>query len=864
MKKAIYFTLISLFALTWQGVFAQCTGIESALDGWQGPVAPTSCPSMAFLPEGTKYHQIGGTEYVKTATTWIVIPVETDPTFTGYLSSNPNIDTDGTNDWIFSGCASSGNAIGSTDTNLPIMAAGAIVADIGGSEANVKISRAIPSVDVSTAHDCLFIGDGGNIGESTNQIVNGGGIMDIRDNNENCVWVGRDIDHIATNTDGIGVMTSTSGMDANHRFLVVGNKNDDNNGNTDFFLFGEGNKNIDNNAGLHIWGSANTDIQGCSNLDIFGNGNTSLYTGVNDRLVIGNIDTRWFEFDKANGALMLSGSEGISGQVPVSNGPGSAVTWGSPASSGTPLSSITAATATNNIANGNFGQVWNWTNTTQTPLNLASSTATTGGVLQVSSTSTANTGTQGLLNVSNNTATTTGAVARFQSSTVNAQNGLTILANGNNGFGTTDPAAMVDVREAVIMRPITISSVPSSGPIGTAATTVDIASTIYIPQAATGVIATIPAPTNAQSGRLLWLENTGAATIQIGTKGPFLYPPGSLGFPSSAWFEWNGTTWTALYSRTPAQQLTMTTTATVVPVGGANIVVTPASAIVVTIDPSRLNAGEYVTVKDATGAVNGANNVQLAFTSGAPDWMGGIAMNTPYDAVKLLWNGSKFQLMGQLAKMYARNTTGSGIVVTNTQLTTGNLFDIDAQPANLVGSTANALRVSMSGANTNSTVTATTARFNATKTGTASTNVAISANASGGTNNYALVTVAGLAGFNTTAPTSTVHVNGSFATSVTTVSATDTIANNVSTVLLANGATNITVTIPSAVLFPGQQITFTRNELSTGTVTITPAAGQIQALIGTLGATTSISDHSAAGAGVGITFFSNGTNWYRG
>lgn len=71
--------------------------------------------------------------------------------------------------------------------------------------------------------------------------------------------------------------------------------------------------------------------------------------------------------------------------------------------------------------------------------------------------------------------------------------------------------------------------------------------------------------------------------------------------------------------------------------------------------------------------------------------------------------------------------------------------------------------IALSGANGTSTQTTYGATVSNTHTGTSSTNVALQLTASGGTNNYALITTAGLVGFGLTAPTGLVHISGATA-----------------------------------------------------------------------------------------------------
>lgn len=118
-------------------------------------------------------------------------------------------------------------------------------------------------------------------------------------------------------------------------------------------------------------------------------------------------------------------------------------------------------------------------------------------------------------------------------------------------------------------------------------------------------------------------------------------------------------------------------------------------------------------------------------------------------------------------------------------------------------------------------------------------------------------------GFGTLAPTSTLHTTGSLAVGVRTVGVTNTLNGSATKIIVNNAATNITLTLPSPATCVGRVYSFTRDPNSTGTITIAPGAGQIQALAGTLGATTTLGLHSATGGGVDIQFWSNGTNWYR-
>lgn len=127
----------------------------------------------------------------------------------------------------------------------------------------------------------------------------------------------------------------------------------------------------------------------------------------------------------------------------------------------------------------------------------------------------------------------------------------------------------------------------------------------------------------------------------------------------------------------------------------------------------------------------------------------------------------------------------------------------------------------------------------------------------------AISATGGLMGVNTSTPNSTLQVNGSISTGTVTVTTTGAVPDTVERVIVNNGATAITLTLPSPVGRAGRHIVFSRAAGSTGTVTINPGGGTIQSLAGTMGATTTLAAHSAAGAGLDINFRSDGTNWYR-
>lgn len=116
------------------------------------------------------------------------------------------------------------------------------------------------------------------------------------------------------------------------------------------------------------------------------------------------------------------------------------------------------------------------------------------------------------------------------------------------------------------------------------------------------------------------------------------------------------------------------------------------------------------------------------------------------------------------------------------------------------------------------------------------------------------ITNTGNVGIGTTTPTSILHVNGSEAGTIINITTTTTLNETHHKVLVRNGATNITITLPNALTCLGREYIFSRAAGSTGSITIVGSGTQIQALNGTLGATTSIGAHGTTGQGLRHSF----------
>lgn len=111
-------------------------------------------------------------------------------------------------------------------------------------------------------------------------------------------------------------------------------------------------------------------------------------------------------------------------------------------------------------------------------------------------------------------------------------------------------------------------------------------------------------------------------------------------------------------------------------------------------------------------------------------------------------------------------------------------------------------------------------------------------------------------GVNTDSPHSTLHVNGSFATRVRTLTASGAVNDDDHIILVDAGVSVVTLTLPSAVGRTGRQYIIKKSSLTLNVVTIDPAGAET---IDSLPTYTVLGSLLALGS---VTIVSNGANWF--
>jgi hypothetical protein len=147
--------------------------------------------------------------------------------------------------------------------------------------------------------------------------------------------------------------------------------------------------------------------------------------------------------------------------------------------------------------------------------------------------------------------TGTGAVSLNGATSVTGSNTLTVGSGATTlggtlavtGLGTFNGSLTVSAggtftnASSSLFTAITIANLPTGGNIGTAAATVDIATTFNVNQTTSLQTLSIPAPTVTTAGRIIYVSNVGSVSFTM--NGVLISPS------NTAIFQWNGSTWTS-------------------------------------------------------------------------------------------------------------------------------------------------------------------------------------------------------------------------------------------------------------------------------------------------------------------------------
>ena len=120
--------------------------------------------------------------------------------------------------------------------------------------------------------------------------------------------------------------------------------------------------------------------------------------------------------------------------------------------------------------------------------------------------------------------------------------GSTIYPNSTSynlllgGTSVLDSVAKLVNTGSTLLKPLDVADLPAGGALGTAAATVDIYTTFNVTQTTASQTITLPTPTSAIAGRLVYVSNTGST--------PFTFLSSTVTAGTTTQAMWNGTAWT--------------------------------------------------------------------------------------------------------------------------------------------------------------------------------------------------------------------------------------------------------------------------------------------------------------------------------
>ncbi|MBX7153313.1 MAG: hypothetical protein K1X91_00005 [Bacteriodetes bacterium] len=428
------------------------------------------------------------------------------------------------------------------------------------------------------------------------------------------------------------------------------------------------------------------------------------------------------------------------------------LSWATPSTTATslPLSGLTAATATNSINSADFAQIWAWNTLSSNSALTLSSTSTaaasnTQKLLNISlsgANGTASQTTYGQYTTNTHTGTTSTNVAGYFSASGGTNNYGLIVASGYVGIGTTIPTVTLhNITTDAATATTTIGETVGHNSSGTPATSFGVG-TKYTLQSSTTAdqdaaqISTIwtTATHASRTSALTFSTVTSAAALsetmritngQVGinttslTSGSTLDVKGHIALSNGGtaselrFYEpsGSGSNYTAFKAQAQAADITYTLPAADATVSG-QVLSSNAAGTLSWVTPSTTATALPLSGLTAATATNSINSADFAQT-------------------------------------WAWNTLSSNSALTLSSTSTA-----------AASNTQTLLNITMSGANATASQTTYGAQISNTHTGTTNTNVGLSITASGATNNYALVIPSGYVGVGTSAPATSVDVDG--------------------------------------------------------------------------------------------------------
>jgi trimeric autotransporter adhesin len=414
----------------------------------------------------------------------------------------------------------------------------------------------------------------------------------------------------------------------------------------------------------------------------------TLDTGTTGAINIGtNANAKTVTIGNTTGASALNLQSGTGGLNITTQGTGglnigaNAVAQALTIGNGTGATGVTINTGTNGVSIGTNGvantiQIGNTsgavtqsiaigTNNTASSTSNVSIGSTIGGttLIQNATTISLNAGTvvgnATTQNLFNTIATTVNAFGASTNTTLGATTGSLTVRNSNVTFGNAAGSGLFQNNGATRNATLALGDL-AAGSIGTAATTVDIYTSISIAPTASGRTYTLPTPTSATIGRVLYISNiSGTQTFIIGGT--------TFGTNSTATMFWNGTVWAFAGmdggSNNYIQNQNSVDQVANFRIGGSGIISpTAASAVALTVNGTTGTAATALSVVQAGAA--------SAFTATA----NGITTQT---AASITSTGI-LTTTGNLLTVTANSaTTATGVVSINaTGLTTGAALNV--------------------------------------------------------------------------------------------------------------------------------------------------------------------------------------------